>query len=241
MTIKLGWEHLLDGYPWFAGEGRFPLPAYSEFMPPPRLGRSPYGALDPLTFAAQDPFGWRVSEIQEEYELRPGLEHLAQHVVGALVKLRQGAPATIIAGHEGLNLKDNPYWPAELAQAGPLAHERHVVLLPLALSRTQDDMGRVRWTLFGDSEQGPERAFWKGFYTAPDQEWPKRDSRSFILDLLGKAYGETARDPEQLEHLGFCILPSDECPATALPAWTQPFLRDGHAADEHASDERSSF
>jgi len=226
LTTKSGWEQLLDGYPWFAGEGRFPLPAYSEFMPPPRVGRSPYGAIDPLTFASQDPVGWRVSEIEEEYELRPGLEHVAQHVIGALVKLSQGVPVYLIAGHEGLNLKDNPYWPAELAHAGQLAHERYVVLLPLALSRTQDDMGRVRWTLFGSSEQGPERAFWKGFYSAPDQEWPERTSRSFILQLLSKVYGETARDPAQLEQLGFGILPSDECPVQVLPAWTRPFVCD---------------
>ncbi len=230
MTTKPAWEQLLDGYPWFAGEGRFPLPAYSEFMPPPRLGRSSYGGLDPLTFVTQDPFGWRVSEIEEEYELRPGLEHVAQHVVGDLIKLSQGAPVYLISGHQGLNLKDNPYWPAELAQAGQLAHERHIVLVPLALSRTQDDMGRVRWTLFGGSEQGPERAFWKGFYAAPDQEWPERNSRSFILQLLGKVYGESAHDPAQLEQLGFCILPSDEYPAQALPAWTRPFLCDEGAS-----------
>src|SRR5512136_2208094 len=226
MTIKLGWEHLLDGYPWFAGEGRFPLPAYSEFMPPPRLGRSPYGALDPLTFAAQDPFGWRVSEIQEEYELRPGLEHLAQHVVGALVKLRQGAPATIIAGHEGLNLKDNPYWPAELAQAGPLAHERHVVLLPLSLSRTQDDMGRVRWTLFGGSEQGPERAFWKSFYRAPGDALSEKESIALIARLLQAAYHEEIESAAQLKKAGFRILPTPKNPSYPswneypLPAWT---------------------
>ena len=70
-------------------------------------------------------------------------------------------------------LADNPYWPPELAdRAGTLAHERYVVLAPLALSQTQDDKGRVRWTLFGGSEQGPARAFWKGFWTAPGRELP---------------------------------------------------------------------
>ena len=61
---------------------------------------------------------------------------------------------------------DNPYWPLRLAEkAGAIPHERFVFLSPLALSLTQDDKGRVRWTLFGGSEQGPERDFWKSFFT----------------------------------------------------------------------------
>src|SRR5947209_4509712 len=181
---KRGWHQLLDGYPWFAGKGRFPLTAYSEFMPPPRLGRSPYGATDLLATPDPDPFAWHVSEFEEEYELRPGLEHLAQQVVGAMTRLGQGKPVYPIAGHQHANLTDNPYWPAELVEAGQLAHERYVILLPLALSRTQDDTGRLRWTLFGGSEQGPERAFWKGFYSAPNRERNQQESRRFILQLL---------------------------------------------------------
>ena len=46
---------------------------------------------------------------------------------------------------------------------GTLSHDHGVILMPLALSRTQDDKGRVRWTLFGVSEQGPAKAFWKSF------------------------------------------------------------------------------
>ena len=42
-----------------------------------------------------------------------------------------------------------------------------MLLLPLALSRTQDDKGRVRWTLFGGSEQGPAAAFWRGLLPRP--------------------------------------------------------------------------
>ena len=70
-------------FPWFSGEGGFPLPAYSEFMPPPRLGRSPFGENDPDLFSDEDPWGWRISEIEEEYELKPGLRHLAEHIVGS--------------------------------------------------------------------------------------------------------------------------------------------------------------
>ena len=86
------------------------------------------------------------------------------------MELGQGKPAYSIAGQMGRNLIDNPYWPSELAaQAGKLSHERYVVFLPLALSKTQDDKGRIRWTFFGGSEQGPERAFWKSFYLSPDR------------------------------------------------------------------------
>ena len=38
MSVQ-GWKRLLQGRPWFRGEGSFPFPAYSEFMPPPRLGQ----------------------------------------------------------------------------------------------------------------------------------------------------------------------------------------------------------
>ena len=143
-------------------------------MPPPRLGRKPYGAAEVLPFSDADPFGWAVTEMEEEYELGPGLEHLAGEIVGALKNLGEGKPEFRIPGHKGRNLADNPYCPPELlAHAGRLGRERYVVFLPLALSRTQDDKGRVRWTFFGSSEQGPERAFWKGFYSAPGRELPE--------------------------------------------------------------------
>jgi hypothetical protein len=35
---SIGWPKLVDGYPWFVGEGRYPIPAYSEFMPAPCVG-----------------------------------------------------------------------------------------------------------------------------------------------------------------------------------------------------------
>jgi hypothetical protein len=53
--------------------------------------------------------------------------------------------------------------PARIRQlarrAGKLDHDRCAVLLPLAVSHTQDDKGRMGWTLFGSSEHGPARAF----------------------------------------------------------------------------------
>src|SRR5947209_9503744 len=129
-----GWKQLLEGWPSFREEGRYPIAAYSEFMPPPHLGLKAYGADDVLLLDEQDPWGWHVTEYEEAFELRPGLEKIAHQLVGSLVHLGNGRPAHGIAKAK---LTDNPYWPPELAeQAGKLAHERYVVLLPLALSRT---------------------------------------------------------------------------------------------------------
>ena len=135
-----GWLSLLDGWPWFRAAGAFPLPAYSEFMPPPFLARKPYGEpADPHPDPA-DPFGWPVSEYEEQLELRPGLSQVARPLVRALEKLGAGEPDEALAE---LVKKGNPYWPQSLARAGAPRHERYVVLLPLALSRTQTDEGRV--------------------------------------------------------------------------------------------------
>jgi hypothetical protein len=94
----------------------------------------------------------------------------------------------------------------------------------------------VRWTFFGSSEQGPERAFWKGFYSAPDAELPEPASLSFILRLLSTVYGESVDHPSQLSHTGFRILPSESNPRfpywseEQLPDWTAPYLVDDRAA-----------
>src|SRR5579862_382598 len=55
-----GWKQLLPPGPWYRRPGAYPIPAYSEFMPPPRLGRRAYGgARDTVLFAEDDPWGWR--------------------------------------------------------------------------------------------------------------------------------------------------------------------------------------
>ncbi len=220
----------MDGFPWLSREGEFPLPAYSEFMPPPRLGRKPYGASDPACFPPDDPTGWNISEAEEEWELQPGLNRLADPILTALVKLGRGEPAFAIAGHGGLNLLNNPYWPPELAgRAGKLPHERFVILLPLALSRTQDDLGRIRWTLFGGSEQGPERAFWKSFHSPPDSNRSESDMTSFLIRLLADAYKVRASSASELLALGFRFLPTDSYEPYAhwmpdgLPSEIAPF------------------
>jgi Peptidase family M28 len=233
VTDSVGWKKLIKGHPLFSGKGKYPIAAYSEFMPAPRLGRSPYDGLYGSIFAENDLFGWYVSEVEEEHELQPGLSSLTNQIVEEIIKLGQGKPAYRISGHQGRNLEDNPYWPLDLAsQAGKLPHERYVVFLPLALSRTQDDKGRVRWTFFGGSEQGPELAFWKSFYSNPGQERPAQEALAFISRLLSQVYREACHDSSSLRGIGFRILPTEMDSRfpywsdKSLPSWTKPFLLD---------------
>jgi hypothetical protein len=219
-----GWKHLLDGWPWFQGEGNYPIAAYSEFMPPPRLIRKPYGGEDLVLHATDDPCGWPISEYEEVLALRPGLQKIAQQVIHALVHLGQGHPAHGIAKNK---LTGNPYWPDTLAQqAGKLGHERFVTLMPLALARTQDDKGRVNWTLFGSSEQGPARAFWRSFFVSPDRETPEEQALDFLRRLLHSVYAVPVNELTDLHRAGFRILAVEEEPALPywreepLPSWT---------------------
>ena len=217
-----GWKKLLSGYPWFNCDGCYPLAAYSEYMPSPLMGRKPLGKIDNSIFQEDDFFGWKISEIEEEYELRPGIQHVGNQIMHSLIKLGKGLPEHYIHGHGGQNLKDNPYWPPELAgRAGTLSHERYVALLPLMLSRTQDDKGRVTWTLFGNSIHDPEQTFWKSFYTSPDNEMPVKESIAFFFNLINSAYGDKLSDEKSLFNSGFRILPSKD--DSVLPQWTRPF------------------
>jgi hypothetical protein len=222
-----GWKRLLEGVPWFRGPGSYPLAAYSEFMPPPRLGRRPYpqAEREPYPFFEGDPFSWQIAEYEEALELRPGMEHVAGQVVTSLAHLGHGRPAHGIAHGK---LHDNPCWPAELAdKAGSLPHERYVVLMPLALARTQDDKGRLRWTLFGSSDQGPARPFWLSFFTAPRKERPAEEGLDFLRRLLSAAYGEPTEELADLHRAGLLILPDDGKSSAfgdegPLPSWTAP-------------------
>lgn len=145
--FPLGWHKMLAGYPWFNSKGGYPISAYSEFMPSPQPEYKPYGKPGNNILKDDDPFGWYISEMEEEYELKPGIEHIGHQIIGNILKLGKGLPHHFISGHGGENLNNNPYWPPELAsRAGSFSHERFVTLLPLMLSRTQDDKGRVIWT-----------------------------------------------------------------------------------------------
>ena len=81
-----GWKKLMDGFS-LVGRGRYPIPAYSEFMPPVRLGCRPYSGEPDGLFSEEDPFGWPVTEFDEAFELRPGMANLAHQVLGALQRL----------------------------------------------------------------------------------------------------------------------------------------------------------
>jgi len=216
-----GWQKMLEGYPWLNSEGRFPITAYSEFMPSPLVGRKSLGEIDHVLFSDDDLFGWHISEIEEEYELKPGIEHIGHQVMADIIKLGKGITEHYIQGHGGENLKDNPYWPHELSEkAGTLYHERYVTLLPLMLSRTQDDKGRVKWSLFGNSIHDIEETFWKNFYKAPGVEISTDESVSFFTGILSEAYNEEFSEGKSLFESGFRIMPTE----TDLPAWAEPYI-----------------
>lgn len=219
----LGWKSLITGYPWFACRDCYPLPAYSEFMPSPLLGKKPLGETDSSVLSEDDPYGWKISELEEEYELKPGIIHSGQQIMHSLIKLGRGQTEHHIRGHAGRNLQNNPYWPPELAShAGKLPHERFLTLIPMMLSRTQDDKGRVTWTFFGNSIHDPEEAFWKGFYHSPGIELQKERISLFFEALLSSAYGEDFSGNKSLYKAGLRILPAGE--HSVLPRWTDEFL-----------------
>jgi hypothetical protein len=216
-----GWDKLLDGFPWFRCGGCYPVTAYSEFMPAPLLGRKPYGKPDYRVISDNDPYGWKITELEEEYELKPGIDHIGHQIMSSIVKLGRGEKEHFISGHGGENLKNNPYWTPEIAAcAGTLHHERYVALLPLMLSRTQDDKGRVIWTFFGNSIHDPEPTFWKNFFSAPGIEIPASGFVAFFTSILIEAYGEKLSDEKSLFSAGFRILTSDR---SVLPVWTNKF------------------
>jgi hypothetical protein len=225
---KQGRERLFADLPDYRGPGRYPIAAYSEFMPAARVGWRPYDAAPSQRCSSGDPFAWQVSEREEIFELQPGLQLIAGQALNALMHLDREQPAQGISREK---MAGNPYWPAELAELpGAVPHERYVVFLPLALSQTKDDKGRVRWTFFGSSEQGPDRAFWKSFYRAPGRERPPEYAVDFIRRLLHAAYDEKVEQLADLHRAGFRILPGsgeEVCRSwkqDPLPSWTKPFL-----------------
>ncbi len=195
-----------------------PIAAYSEFMPSPRFGRLPYGEIGDRPTIDGDPSVWPVNEREELGELRPGLEQVARQVVPRLAHLVRGERSHGISRHD---LIENPYWPDELAaRAGTLKHERMICFLALALSRTQDDKGRVRWTLFGGSEQGPARPFWRSSFEAPDQDRSPLVATAFLRILLRDAFDEPIDKDAEIRRAGLRILPQGDLPSP-LPAWDE--------------------
>jgi len=139
----------------------FPLRAYSEAMPPPYVGIKPYApsrGAGACTFGVSHGDALDIDEYEQAHDLEPGFDRIADHVLGELGKLMTGKPHALSKSL----LANNAAWPDELAaaaRAGKLAHDPMIVMCALALSRTQDDKGNDRWTLFGASHDGPRAAF----------------------------------------------------------------------------------
>ncbi|MBL0214083.1 MAG: M28 family peptidase [Myxococcales bacterium] len=140
----------------YEGAGRFPLRAYSELMPPPYIGLKPCAPVRGrglATLEVTEGDALDVDEYEQAHDLEPGLDRIAAVIVAELGKLMHGKPHAL----SRTLLEGNPAWPPELAAAARdnrLAHDPLVVICPLALSRSQDDKGNDRWTLFGASHDG---------------------------------------------------------------------------------------
>ncbi len=210
-----GWSTILEEAR--AARGRLPyaLRAYSEFMPPPYVGVKPYGEPDPFTVPEGDDHGWNVSEYEWHFEIRPGIERIATRVLEQVVKLARGEPTQFSARM----LEDNPAWtPALAARAGSIECESFTLMLPVALSKTQDDKGRVRWTLLGTcGDLLPSDPLWSSYQETEDVDRP--DAMQRLLELLSWSLSLDARSIRDPYEAGVRILPHH---GTKLPA----FVRD---------------
>ena len=213
---------------------KFTIPAYSEFMPPPRFGIKPSGRIVGNCFNPDAPNEWIISEFEEHCQLRLGLQDVGTHIINSIVDLADGKPSPFLIGHKRRNLDGNKYWPEELsARAGHFSAKDFVFILPLSLSKTQDDKGRVQWTIFGNSEQGPEKAFWKSFHDSSGKEKPASESRLIFANFLKLAYEESFSSADGFLSERFRILPTipdSEFPyytPEKFPHWCEPFLWSG--------------
>jgi hypothetical protein len=168
MSQPRGWSTIAaEAQGLFVGAGRYPIRAYSEFMPPPLVGLKPYDLGPPgpadaagWTFGISDDDTLDVSEYEQTHELTPGLHRIGGHLADELGRLQRGERHAL----SRTLLADNPAWPADLADAarhGRLADRPLLLVTALALSRSQDDKGNDRWTLFGGSHRGAGEALWR--------------------------------------------------------------------------------
>jgi hypothetical protein len=177
---EIGWGRFRKGFPWYNAGEKYPLAAYSEFMPPLRTGINPYdGSVFPWVFREDDPFGWQILEIEEEYQLRPGLENIGGQVQQHLFELGTGTLPVQIAGHQQRNLANNLFWPATLAShQGRLNHERYVMIQPYSLSKpkmTREEsagpssggVNKVRKKSSGNRFTNPRRKNFRNPFSCP--------------------------------------------------------------------------
>ena len=77
---RAGWQALIPRGDGFQGSDAFRIDAYSEYMPPPRVGWKPYGPVpvNRYVFAPDDPFGWQVHEFDEALELHPRFARISR-------------------------------------------------------------------------------------------------------------------------------------------------------------------
>ncbi len=142
-------------------------------------------------------------------------------------------------------LQDNPAWPESLvaaARAGRYPQRPFLVMQPLALSRTQDDKGNVRWTLFGASHEPASVVFWRGFAETDEERFlrlvawasgdepPPRDAlRVFgsAAELPGFARARLWREPEPAGqvHTLFTLQPFGTLPDSLQRAFLDGKLR----------------
>ena len=112
----------------------------------------------------------------------------------------------------------------------------------LASASIEQDKAHLRWTLFGNCELDPGRAFWKSFYTGPGEEMPAAQALEFFRALLAKAYDEPRDALTDLRKAGFAILAS-ETEHGSLPTWAAEYLADeksprNEPRDAHGASQR---
>src|SRR5262249_55190520 len=102
---RAGWSKLIPPPGDFQGSDAFRIDAYSEYVPPPRVGWKPYGPVpvNQYVFSADDAFGWQVHEFDEALELQPGLHQIARQLLTQLKRLQDGNPDTDLPRHLSRN------------------------------------------------------------------------------------------------------------------------------------------
>ncbi len=183
MTGEGGWRRLVEGYPWFDGAGRHPIPAYSEFMPAPRIGVNLFGEVDAALFDADDPYGWRVSEVEEAHEIGPGFLSIANQVMSHLLTFAANPAAVSIAGMHRRNLTGNRYW----SPNSP--HVRRNSRIGGTCCCWRCRCRRRRTIAVGNGRFRCERAgageaFWKSFYHGARRRNCRKANRSRVISRL---------------------------------------------------------